>query len=113
MSPYPTPVLVQCKSIKGSFDPVFLHLEGGFSPLSRRLATPFFKASISTAGLNSSNFGWSSFRRGGATTAFIATQDVESLRVHGDWQSNAYTRYLSLPASRRRHLVSALQSVIM
>ena len=72
-----------------------------------------FKTSIAAAGLDPSLFGWSSFRRGGATSGFIATRDVESLREHGDWRSNAYTRYLALPAPQRAHLVRALQNIIM
>ena len=98
---------------KSKNHPVFLHLGGVYEPLSRRLATPPFKNALATAGVNPKIFGWSSFRRGSATTAFIATNDVESLRVHGDWQSDAYKRYLALPAASGQQLVSALQSVNM
>ena len=82
-------------------DPVFAISHGGLTqPLTQAIANPLFKSSLAAAGLNPANFGWPSFRRGGATTAFIATGDVEALREHGDWKSNAYTRYLALPADR-------------
>ena len=110
-------LLTQLKSLflqtpfKAPSDPVFVSCQSGtWSPLSRRSADPVFKAALATLGVNPTSFGWSSFRRGGATTGFIATQDVESLREHGDWKSNAYTRYLALPASQRTHIVQALQS---
>ena len=98
---------------KRHYDPVFLvcHL-GSWVPLTRSLANPSFKSSLTAVGANASSYGWSSFRRGGATTGFIATGDIESLRKHGDWSNNAYTRYLALPASQRTHIVSALQNVL-
>ena len=73
---------------------------------------PVYKAALAAVGVNPSLYGWSSFRRGGATSGFIATGDVESLREHGDWRSNAYTRYLALPAQKRTHLVNALQGML-
>ena len=94
--------------------PVFITCQNGmWFPLSRSLADPYLKAALVSAGVTPSAYGWSSFRRGGATTGFIATKDIESLREHGDWKSNAYIRYLSLSASKRTHLVSALQNVIV
>ena len=96
-----------------STDPVFLIVHCGvYKPLNRQLADPVLKSAIAALGLDPTKFGWSSFRRGGATTGFLATGDVEALREHGDWRSNAYTRYLALPASKRTHLVSALQGLL-
>ena len=74
---------------------------------------PVFKAALAAVGVNPSLYGWSSFRRGGATSGFIATGDIESLREHGDWRSNAYTRYLALSARKRTHLVNALQNMLI
>ena len=98
---------------KQSNDPVFLALHlGVYQPLNRQLADSVLKSAITALGLDASNYGWSSFRRGGATSGFLATGDVEALREHGDWKSNAYTRYLALPASKRTHIVSALQGLL-
>ena len=94
-------------------DPVFVvPSRGNWVPLNRNLADPVYKAALAAAGVTPSEYGWSSFRRGGATMGFLATGDVESLREHGDWKSNAYIKYLSLPASRRKHIVAALQHVL-
>ena len=99
---------------RNPLDPVFViqHL-GCWRPLSRQLANPAFKTALTAVGADASAYGWSSFRRGGATTGFLATGDVESLREHGDWKSNAYVRYLALPASKRVHIVSALQNILV
>ena len=98
---------------KQSTDPVFLIFHFGvYQPLNRKMADPVLKSAIATLGLDASKYGWSSFRRGGATSGFLATGDVEALREHGDWKSNAYTRYLALPASKRTHIVSALQGLL-
>ena len=96
-----------------STDPVFLSLHSGIlQPINRSIADKVLKSAISALGLEASKFGWSSFRRGGATSGFLATGDIELLREHGDWQSNAYTRYLALPASKRTKIVSALQGLL-
>ena len=95
-----------------SNDPVFIIFhQGQWQPLNRSLADPVFKAALSALGVNPLHYGWSSFRRGGATAGFIATGDVESLREHGDWRSYAYTRFLALPANKILGLVNALQDI--
>ena len=97
----------------GSTDPVFLVLQSGvFQPLNRNIADQVFKFTILALGLEPSKYGWSSFRRSGATSGFLATGDVQTLRGHGDWKSNAYMRYLALPAFKRTKLVSALQGLL-
>ena len=96
----------------GNLPVFFTYLNGTIQPITRQLVDPLFKSALAQAGVNQKSFGWSSFRWGGATHALIVTNDVEALREHGDWKSNAYTRYLALPASKRSHLVSALQKAI-
>ena len=92
--------------------PVFLTSTPSPRPLSRGSADPVFKAALALAGAQSAAYGWSSFRRGGASTYFLATGDVETLRAHGDWASDAYTRYLSIPASQRSKVASKIQNLI-
>ena len=97
----------------GPHDPVFLLFKGDTScPLTRIDVEPVFKAGLSAARVNPRLYGWSSFRRGGATTSFLANRDVESLRAHGDWASSAYTRYLAIPAPARAGLVTTLQDTL-
>ena len=45
---------------------------------------------------------------GTATSFWLATGDVETLRVQGDWQSLAFREYLSLPSSARSGVASVL-----
>ena len=80
--------------------------------MSRRIVDPFLKSSLATVGANPGLYGWSSFRRGSATSFFLATRDVETLRVHGDWSSQVYTRYLSIPAKDRVGVVKTLQNLL-
>ena len=105
--------LYAASPFKSPQDPVFIFPAPIPVPLTRSIVDPQFKASLAAAGLNPALYGWSSFCRGGATSGFIPAKDVESLREHGDWKSNAYARYLALPASQRAHLVRALQNMIM
>ena len=94
-------------------DPVFILTRAGLAvPLTRHLADPVYKACLASAGVRASSYGWSSFRRGGATASFLANRDIESLRAHGDWASSAYVRYLAIPAPARVQLVSTLQDTL-
>ena len=63
-------------------------------------------------GLDPKVFGWSSFRRGSATEYLLASGDVDLLRIHGDWKSNIYQRYLAIPPERRSKVVTTLQDLI-
>ena len=95
-------------------DPFFIVSHNGvWQPLTRTLADPAFKSALTSLGVTPSSYGWSSFRRGASTTGFLATGDVETLREHGDWKSNAYVRYLALPADKRTNLVKALQNSLL
>ena len=90
-------------------DPVFSVCEGGsWVPLSRASADQALKGALTLAGVQHSRYGWSSFRRGGATTFWLATGDLEMLRVQGDWQSLAYREYLSLPSKARAGVAAVL-----
>ena len=42
-----------------------------------------------------------SFRRGGATFAFKAGVPFELIRLHGDWHSDAYLRYLKFDMTQK------------
>jgi hypothetical protein len=92
---------------------VFLALDRrGYHPLTRLTADPGFRAALSSAGAPVGRYGWSSFRRGGATSFFLATGDIETLRVQGDWASSAYRRYLAVPARSRARVASTMQDLI-
>ena len=97
----------------GPQDPVFSVWSGAsWVPLSRSSANPSFKSTLSSIGLMPELFGWSSFRRGSATEYLLATGDTELLRLHGDWASTVYQRYLAVPADRRSQVVTTLQNLL-
>ena len=93
-------------------DPVFVVADraGAPVPLTRRLADPVLKATLGRCGATPARYGWSSFRRGGATSFFLASEgkDLETLRCQGDWRSSAYREYLSLPGRARSHVAEML-----
>ena len=93
-------------------DPVFVVADraGAPVPLTRRLADPVLKATLGRCGATPARYGWSSFRRGGATSFFLASEgkDLETLRCQGDWRSSAYREYLSLPGRARSHVAKML-----
>ena len=97
----------------GPQDPVFSFWSGtAWLALSRTTADPTLKSTLAGAGLVPSLFGWSSFRRGSATEYLLATGDSELLRIHGDWSTSVYQRYLAIPADRRTKVVSTLQNLL-
>lgn len=52
------------------------------------------KRSLKQFGHDSKNISGHSFRRGGATFAFISGVPIDRIRMIGDWQSNAYIKYI-------------------
>ena len=95
-------------------DPVFSYWTGStWSPLTRPVASTMLAGVLSSISLNPSCFGWSSFRRGSASEYLLATGDAELLRIHGDWASSVYQKYLSVPAERRSKVTKTLQTLLI
>ena len=93
-------------------DPVFLKAAGSLVPMSRQTADGPFRAALRRAGMRPAKYGWASFRRGGATSYFLATGDVETIKAQGDWMSTAYQKYLAIPAESRAHVARQLQDLV-
>ena len=74
---------------------------GSLRPLTHDFFSKAIKSLISSIGLSPSNFSPHSFRQGGATFAFQAGVPERLIQRHGDWRSDAYWRYLSLPLTQR------------
>ena len=75
--------------------------DGVLCPMTHTIFTNSIKSLISKIGLRPSDFSPHSFRRGGATFAFQAGVPERLIQQHGDWRSDAYRCYLSLPLSHR------------
>ena len=80
------------------------------TPDGRALTSPIFnrrvKSLLQAAALPADQLAGHSFRRGGATLAYAAGIPVDTIRIIGDWASNAYTAYI-LP--QRHHVSQAIR----
>ena len=73
----------------------------GFTPLTATYFTSSLKRLIVTLGLDAANYSPHSFRRGGATYAYQAGVPEHLIKLRGDWLSDVYQVYLSLPLPTR------------
>ena len=84
--------------------PAFLvPVKDALKPLSSNTFINRIKEILKSCGVNSSLYSGHSFRRGGATWAYQVGVPVDTIRIIGDWKSNAYTSYIncSVPLIRR------------
>ena len=91
------------------YDPVFSFKTSATWTLFTR--TRALKTALATAGLNSSSFAWSSFRRGPTLDYLVAGGDVEFPRMHGDLESLEFRKYLAIPSAHRARVSSTLQDL--
>ena len=85
------------------------------SPLSCVTSYRFVRVlrdSLHKAGYPSLKFSGHSFRRGGATCAFRAGVPGELIQLHGDWQSDAYLRYLDFSFDSKLRVSAAMRDLI-
>ena len=59
------------------------------------------KETLRLAGIDPTGYNTHSFRRGGATWAFLAGVPAHVIKIMGNWKSDAYLRYLDFPAEYR------------
>ena len=70
---------------------------GGYGPLSHDVFVGAVKGCVAGLGLNPSLVAGHSFRRGGAAFAFHCRVPAPFIKLQGDWRSNAYLAYLTVP----------------
>jgi len=94
----------------GPDDPIFNLPDGkgGWAVLSRRIASKKLDSQISSMGLNPKKYRWHAFRRGGMQAGSKVVPNLELLRIHGGWQSDAFRVYLDLPATSRFEVTELL-----
>ena len=82
--------------------PAFLcHRGSRVIPFSYAMLQSQLKALVKATGRDLALYSSHSIRRGGATAAFRARVPGELIKVHGDWASDAYLRYLHVPLEQR------------
>ena len=80
----------------------------GFTPLTATYFTSSLKRLIVTLGLDAANYSPHSFRRGGATYAYQAGVPEHLIKLRGDWRSDVYQVYLSLPLPTRAQVADIM-----
>lgn len=64
-------------------------------PLTADIFWSTIKRALVDGGINPSEYGSHSFRRGGSCWLFNIGMPEERIRELGDWRSNAYVRYIT------------------
>ena len=91
--------------------PLFSYLhEGKLTCLTYSTFVKALKHSIAACGYDSSLYSGHSFRRGGATYAFSLNIPAELIKLHGDWKSNAYLRYIDISTDLQWKMVNVMSS---
>ena len=56
---------------------------------------------VSRLGKDPNNYSSHSFRRGGASLAFLSKVPSELIKFHGDWSSDCYMQYLDITKEQK------------
>ena len=67
---------------------------------------------LTRAGVDPKGFTGHSFRRGGASCAFQAGVSGELIQLHGDWKSDAYLKYITVPMQHRLQVTQRMRNFI-
>lgn len=81
-------------------------------PLTSSVLSSFLMEKLSQLGFDSALYSIHSFRRGGATFAFDCGVDPLLIKLQGDWRSDAYLEYISLPLQSCRCLGVTLAQAV-
>ena len=85
----------------------------GVQPITFSKFTSSLKQLISKIGLDEREYSPHSFRRGGATYAYQAGVPEHLIKLHGDWHSDAFQAYLSLPLTTRFQVADIMATGII
>ena len=88
---------------RGPGQPVFSipDSKGGWVPLSQDKVKVILAQKIESLGLDPRRYKFHAFRRGGMQAGSKVVSNLELLRLHGGWQSEAWKVYMDLPAESR------------
>lgn len=77
-------------------------------PLTHSEFTNKLRSCLTSCGLQANLYSGHSFRRGGASFALECGLPVELIKLQGDWNSNAYERYLSPSLDLRKKVAGTM-----
>lgn len=89
--------------------PVFLSSPSTTEVVNHRVMSATLKSRLASLGLDSSRYGWHSWRRGGTTAMFAAGVAETMIQAHGRWASLTYRIYLDTTASLEHSLLPTKQ----
>ena len=93
----PVVAMLHYMAIRGNADgPLFKFQDG--CPLTKPKLVSALREALSAAGYDSSQFSGHSFRIGAASTAASQGLEDSTIKTLGRWQSDAYLRYIRIPA---------------
>ena len=108
-----TALLQLCLSYKTSGNPTPLFqykVNKTLVPLTQFKFTQKLRQCLSQLGYPAEKYSGHSFRRGGATLALQCGLPVDLIKIQGDWNSNAYERYLQPSFGLRKKVAETLGS---
>ena len=76
-------------------------MKGGWTPLSQDKVKDILTQKIEFLGLDPRKYRFHAFRRGGMQAGSKVVSNLELLRLHVGWQSEAWKIYMDLPAEAR------------
>lgn len=91
--------------------PAFVVPRGaGFAPLSPVNFVSRIRLAFTRCGVDAKKYAGHSFRRGGASWAYAVGLPIDTIRIIGDWQSQAYTAYI---VPKQSDLRQSIKSMVM
>ena len=88
----------------------FLAPDGSLQVLSQSIFIRELKSCLSAIGVPEDKYSGHSLRRGGASFALQCGLPVNLIKLQGDWNSNAYERYLQPSLDLRKQVTRTLDS---
>ena len=73
----------------------------------------YLRTFLCTIGINPSHYSGHSFRRGGCSFGHSCGIPPDLLQIHGDWRSDAFRQYISIPLQRRRLVANTMTKYII
>ena len=94
--------------LSGCFPAFSIPVGDAICPITYTQFHSFLKNHLESAGIDASRYSSHSFHRGGATWAFRSGLAPELVQILGDWQSDAYRKYVKLDVHDRFQLAEKM-----
>ena len=104
---------MKCMVKASNDDPAFILKKGNsVRPYTYKDWLLKLRSIIKKTGHNSMHYATHSFRRGGASFAFRSGVSPYLVKLMGDWQSDAYRRYIHVPLDYRKIAAHEIASAV-